>query len=219
MNNLAAAKTLPRSFKSHLPNFDAENCIYGLYDNLLNVREGVEDPVSQIDEDLRHSDPDLIPSIASTLDRRVRLKSGRPRSLDLANLAGLGEMMCMSSSSEDGGSGSQSLADLPEYAQAIRAQIKECDGEVETYHSRSPQDVISDKYSGNNKSLKLPNVSRSKKIQGLNAQLAQRSVVTLVGGRGYTDLRKPLNRKEKRNSLSSSYYPSDAYAVMWEMKV
>jgi len=194
------AKTLPRSWKSHVASYDPEYSIYGLYDNLLNVREGAEDPVNALEEDLRHSDPDLIPSLVSTLDRRVRLNSGRPRSLDLANLTGANDAVCVSSSSEDGGSGSQSLAELPAYTYSIHAQIKE----------------MEDPETGDQEQLQAPDKEAARKPPAVIPQAMQRSVVTLIGGRGYVDLRKPLNTKEKSNSHLN---PSDAYAILWEMKV
>lgn len=69
--------------------------VYGLYSDLLFVKEdfdGVSNAnnmimMEQPYECLRRSDPDLaaIPSKVSTLDRRLKMKVSRPRSLDLSN--------------------------------------------------------------------------------------------------------------------------------------
>lgn len=73
--------------------------VYGLYSDLLFVKEDFDTQMTpntsmnihdQVNfEQLRrgNSDPDLaaIPSKVSTLDRRLKMKVGRPRSLDLSN--------------------------------------------------------------------------------------------------------------------------------------
>jgi Rho guanine nucleotide exchange factor 10 len=73
--------------------------VYGLYSDLLFVKEdydgqltpntnmGIHDQVAFDTLRRGNSDPDLaaIPSKVSTLDRRLKMKVGRPRSLDLSN--------------------------------------------------------------------------------------------------------------------------------------
>lgn len=67
--------------------------VYGLYRGLIFVKEDYETESSQGTlmepsyENLRRSDPELaaIPAKVCTLDRRLRMKVGRPRSLDLSN--------------------------------------------------------------------------------------------------------------------------------------
>lgn len=67
--------------------------VYGLYRGLIFVKEDYETESGQGTlmepsyENLRRSDPELaaIPAKVSTLDRRLRMKVGRPRSLDLSN--------------------------------------------------------------------------------------------------------------------------------------
>merc|ERR1712088_857104 len=74
--------------------------VYGLYGELFNVRdydycdgsgdfgrhEGAIGQMAESDEN-RKSDPEIstIPYRVSTLDRRMRMKSSRPRSLDMSS--------------------------------------------------------------------------------------------------------------------------------------
>lgn len=71
-----------------------QNCcdVYGLYGDLIFVKEDYEaedGAGNMLDgggyENLRRSNPELIPVKVSTLDRRMRMKVSRPRSLDLSN--------------------------------------------------------------------------------------------------------------------------------------
>lgn len=74
---------------------DHSGCdVYGLYGDLIFVKEDYENdeqrPGILMDpayENLRRSEPELaaIPAKVSTLDRRLRMKVSRPRSLDLSN--------------------------------------------------------------------------------------------------------------------------------------
>lgn len=103
-----ASKTLPRglgsaAFFSHSIYSNASSSqassgcdVYGLYGGLIFVKEDFEADHNQgatgnlMDpsyETLRRSDPELaaIPAKVSTLDRRLRMKVSRPRSLDLSN--------------------------------------------------------------------------------------------------------------------------------------
>ena len=92
------SRTLPRGHVSAATECD----IFGLYGELMNIKD-YEDgdgsglmcggsgtgagTVNSMYETLRRSDPDLaaIPAKVSTLDRRLHMKAGRPRSLDLSN--------------------------------------------------------------------------------------------------------------------------------------
>ena len=99
------SKTLPRGFSmANQMNTDASNefasDVYGLYGELFNVRdydycdgsgdfgrhEGAMGQMAESDEN-RKSDPEIstIPYRVSTLDRRMRMKSSRPRSLDMSS--------------------------------------------------------------------------------------------------------------------------------------
>lgn len=99
------SKTLPRGFSlANQMNSDGMNeftsDVYGLYGELFNVRDydycdgsgefgrhdGVIGQMAESDEN-RKSDPEIstIPYRVSTLDRRMRMKSSRPRSLDMSS--------------------------------------------------------------------------------------------------------------------------------------
>ena len=99
------SKTLPRGFSlANQMNSDATNDftsdVYGLYGELFNIRDydycdgsgefgrhdGTIGQMAESDEN-RKSDPEIstIPYRVSTLDRRMRMKSSRPRSLDMSS--------------------------------------------------------------------------------------------------------------------------------------
>merc|ERR1711953_1521688 len=87
-----SSKTLPRGFSlANAANAgDSLDCdVFGLYGELLNVRDYDCDSGERIamTDELRKSDPELstIPYRVSTLDRRVRMKTSRPRSLDMSS--------------------------------------------------------------------------------------------------------------------------------------
>ncbi|XP_065077507.1 uncharacterized protein LOC135700793 isoform X2 [Ochlerotatus camptorhynchus] len=101
------AKTLPRNLRtssgafspsihstlSSSSQYSDQGCdVYGLYGDLIFVKEDLENQEDRNILDpsydyLRRSDPDIaaIPAKVSTLDRRLRMKVSRPRSLDLSN--------------------------------------------------------------------------------------------------------------------------------------
>ncbi|XP_055618357.1 uncharacterized protein LOC129763377 isoform X2 [Toxorhynchites rutilus septentrionalis] len=101
------AKTLPRNLRtssgafspsihstlSSSSQYSDQGCdVYGLYSDLIFVKEDIENQTDRNILDpsydyLRRSDPDIaaIPAKVSTLDRRLRMKVSRPRSLDLSN--------------------------------------------------------------------------------------------------------------------------------------
>ncbi|XP_055551577.1 uncharacterized protein LOC129733952 isoform X2 [Wyeomyia smithii] len=100
-------KTLPRNLRtssgafspsihstlSSSSQYSDQGCdVYGLYSDLIFVKEDIENQEDRNILDpsydyLRRSDPDIaaIPAKVSTLDRRLRMKVSRPRSLDLSN--------------------------------------------------------------------------------------------------------------------------------------
>lgn len=119
------SKTLPRSLgsaaaftasmhsnTSSSQGSDHSGCdVYGLYGGLIFVKEDFDTEQGQgtlMDpayETLRRSEPELaaIPAKVSTLDRRLRMKVSRPRSLDLSNWSvdSRSSSICTSSGSEE----------------------------------------------------------------------------------------------------------------------
>merc|ERR1719445_1750278 len=83
------SKTLPRGFSLSQAMAEGADSVYGLYGDLLNVRDYECDStdLGRACQENHKSDPELdtIPYRVSTLDRRVTMKSQRPRSLDLSS--------------------------------------------------------------------------------------------------------------------------------------
>ncbi|RXG61933.1 Rho guanine nucleotide exchange factor 10 [Armadillidium vulgare] len=89
------SKTLPRNVGGMALSGSQECDVYGLCGALLNVQNYEEEAIGGVTDcgglnlsrydSMRRSDPELaIPEQLNTLDRRVRLKASRPRSLDLS---------------------------------------------------------------------------------------------------------------------------------------
>lgn len=95
------SKTLPKC-----ANLNACD-VYGLFGDLMFVKDcvGEGDVNGSGGESLRRSDPELaaIPFRVSTLDRRLRMRAGRPRSLDLSSWSvdSRASSLCTSSGSEE----------------------------------------------------------------------------------------------------------------------
>lgn len=135
-------------------------------------------------DSLRRSDPELaVPSQVSTLDRRVRLKASRPRSLDLStwSMDSRASSACTTSSGSEDGSGS-----------GINTVITSCNT------SSQPDSAPST----------TNRTSRRKETD------QSRTLMTLMGGRGYVNLR--LHADDPHSTHTND---SDAHVVVWEMKL
>ena len=84
---------------------EAGDSVYGLYGDLLNVRDYDCDSteLGRTCQEIHRSDPELdtLPYRVSTLDRRVTMKSQRPRSLDLSSWSVESRGSCHTTSSSD----------------------------------------------------------------------------------------------------------------------
>ena len=198
------SRTLPRGFglvpASSFNEFD----IYGLYNELMNVKE-FENNVTQssdpLYETLRRSDPDLANMTrVSTLDRRLTLKSVRPRSLDLSTWS-----VDSRSSAYTNSSGSDEKAE-----------------NTSITSSTSGTGTASSASSGTMRTIK-PSINRSISVRtkrGIDTiskssdPNTPRTLITLVGGRGYLNLKS--SDKDKKSSTASA---NDAHIVVWEMKL
>lgn len=199
------SKTLPRGFgnstfstsstSSQGSGDTGDNCtVYGLCGDLINIKdyEGDEHILTDpIYESLRRSDPELaIPNKVSTLDRRLKMKVSRPRSLDLSNWSvdSRSSSLCTSSGSEE--------------SMAIRRN-NNVDKEL----------VQQNKLNNNN--YKTLNNKNSVVDNG------RRTVITLMGGRGYVNFRQPCCPADKsKNSFSiKESNRNDAHIVIWELKL
>ena len=186
------SKTLPKC-----ANLNACD-VYGLYGDLMFVKDcaGEADVSGSGGEALRRSDPELaaIPCRVSTLDRRLRMRAGRPRSLDLSSWSvdSRASSLCTSSGSEE--------------SMALRG--------------------VSRTSSGASGVAAAPDAGRegaraARSLRGADYVLgegARRSVLTVVGGRGYVDWRQTADAAE-RPAPAADPNPRDAHLVLWEMRL
>lgn len=226
------SKTLPRGLGSgggFLSNSmsgshsSGENCdVYGLYGELMYVKDYENENNSGIDliyEPLRRSDPELaaIPNKVSTLDRRLKMKITRPRSLDLSNWS-----VDSHTSSLYTSSGSEENLSLKTGKLSRNSSTASRNGPYET---TTPNSSI-----GQSVPETIPphnNIkTNTKKINKTLQQIEQpkRTVLTLMGGRGYINWRQ-LNAQSITDKGSKSGYTfkdpnsNDAHIVLWEMKL
>lgn len=203
--------------------------VYGLYGELMYVKDyegedgalnGGTDPIY---ESLRRSDPELaaIPGKVSTLDRRLRLKASRPRSLDLSNWSvdSRSSSLYTSSGSEEtlpfrNGDGSSSVS---RHGSNVSSSAQATNGSADVTTNvpiESAVDIPSPEVEASSK----PTV----KCAVTPADTSRRTVMTLMGGRGYVNWRQAYTADNKNKHLSvSSPEPNsnDAHIVIWEMKL
>lgn len=218
------SKTLPRlgnggsifSTSSTSSQGSGDTCdVYGLYGELMYPKDysGEENMLSESPyECLRRSDPELaaIPGKVSTLDRRLKMKVSRPRSLDLSNW------------SVDSRSSSLYTSSGSEESMAIRHSIGRSVSRNNSNASRQLNDVCE-----NSVVEKEPqhNVKANTKTLVKNGAVvdnnARRTVITLMGGRGYVNWRQPCCPADKSKNSFSVREPNsnDAHIVIWELKL
>lgn len=197
--------------------------VYGLYSDLLFVKEEFDSQMQipsnatlslhekVVMSSLRrgNSDPDLaaIPSKVSTLDRRLKMKAGRPRSLDLSNWSvdsRSSSLYTSSGSEESMGVKYRSVSRNSSNASCKfngteLMHIKECDAQHPAIQASSTpmkptmneqaetKEATTNSYSAatlkNNKRKNLKNNYHQQMIDG------RRTVMMLMGGRGYINWR------------------------------
>ncbi|KYB25331.1 rho guanine nucleotide exchange factor 10 isoform X1 [Tribolium castaneum] len=210
------SKTLPRGFgnggsifstSSNSSQVSGDTCdVYGLYGELMYIRdyEGEEHMLTDpIYESLRRSDPELaIPNKVSTLDRRLKMKVSRPRSLDLSNWSvdSRSSSLCTSSGSEE--------------SMALRHGAGRSVSRNNSNASRQLNEVSESEE-------KAPAASKTLSKGGVAVDNARRTVITLMGGRGYVNFRQPCCPADKsKNSFSiRESNRNDAHIVIWELKL
>ncbi|XP_063233431.1 rho guanine nucleotide exchange factor 10-like protein [Bacillus rossius redtenbacheri] len=210
-----ASKTLPRglgllSASTTSSQGSGDACdVYGLYGELMNVRdyEG-EDSAGPECGPLRRSDPELaaIPGKVSTLDRRLRLKAGRPRSLDLSNW------------SVDSRSSSLYTSSGSEEALSPRSGSRSVSRHGSSASSApQPPGAVADITI----TVPTPETPPEAPQAPQGADTGRRTVITLMGGRGYVNWRHACLGPEPkaRNSVSLEPNSNDAHIVVWEMKL
>lgn len=204
-----------------------ENCdVYGLYTDLMNLKDyenengAVVDPVY---ETLRRSDPELaIPNKVSTLDRRLKMKITRPRSLDLSNWS-----VDSHASSLYTSSGSEENLSLKAGKLSRNSSTASRNGRVEAVMLANNVNNTSTPIQ-QNRTLNKPKPPAKKPngpTAGKSAQMDQprRTVLTLMGGRGYVNWRHAGSQKEEKHQKSGYSFKdpnsNDAHIVLWEMKL
>ena len=188
--------------------------MYGLYGDLLNVRDYDCDSteLGRTCQEIHRSDPELdtIPYRVSTLDRRVTMKSQRPRSLDLSSWSVESRGSCHTTSSSDTSS---------EYASpSVSRNASFISNRSSFVGSIGPSSVVDlppvaggGGASGGGlrrrPSCRQPARPNSK----AESTPGQRTVTTLMGGRGYIQWRK--------GAMQAGVNNSDAYLVIWDHRL
>lgn len=216
------SKTLPKC-----ANLNACD-VYGLFGDLMFVKDcvGEGDVSGSGGESLRRSDPELaaIPFRVSTLDRRLRMRAGRPRSLDLSSWSvdSRASSLCTSSGSEE----SMALRGVSRTSSGASGAANLAPVAMSTPDSSSGKSSASERSVSRCDSATVPearnaNKSAARSLRGadymVNESSARRSVLTIMGGRGYVDWRQTAEAAE-RPSPAAEPNPRDAHLILWEMR-
>ncbi|GBP36966.1 Rho guanine nucleotide exchange factor 10 [Eumeta japonica] len=230
------SKTLPKC-----ANLNACD-VYGLYGDLMFVKDCVAetDVSGSGGEALRRSDPELaaIPFRVSTLDRRLRMRAGRPRSLDLSSWSvdSRASSLYTSSGSEESmalrgvsrtSSGASGAASLAPVAASTPDSSSGKSSASERSVSRSNSANAAERInvaggSGNSGGNVAVGKNSARSLRGadyvVSESAVRRSVVTVMGGRGYVDWRQRADAAE-RPAPAAEPNPRDAHLVLWETRL
>nr|CAD7265208.1 unnamed protein product [Timema shepardi] len=238
-----ASKTLPRglgsgggllSTSTTSSQGSGDTCdVYGLYGELMYVKDyegedgGLNGGVDPIYESLRRSDPELaaIPAKVSTLDRRLKMKASRPRSLDLSNWS-----VDSRSSSIYTSSGSEEALSLRNGSRSVSRTGSNVSTSMQPPTNGVTDITITVPTPETPLSPKTPVETLRKGPKGLHnkggastqTDAGRRTVITLMGGRGYVNWRQTCCCVEtKSRNCGGLHKPNsnDAHIVMWEMKL
>ena len=263
------SRTLPRGFSlANQVNVEGINDfhtadVYGLYGELLNVRDydccdgsgefgrhdGVIGQMAETDEN-RKSDPEIstIPYRVSTLDRRMRMKSSRPRSLDMSSTWSVESRGSISSSGHSTTTSSSEAGSERPSPNVSRNASFQSNGQPMTTsplatncssHAVNSHVPLA-KVDGGPSSLPSASsistgtfncpTSTVKQLQpnpplppptpkaDLPKLDARKTVTTLMGGRGYINWRRAAVEKQRTAALAQ-INNYDAFLVIWEMKL
>lgn len=223
-----SSKTLPRGFSLAQAQGDSLDCdVFGLYGELLNVRDYDCDSGERIAmnaDELRKSDPELstIPYRVSTLDRRVRMKTSRPRSLDMSSWS-----VESRSSSSQTTSSSEAGSERPSPNVSRNASFQSNGGSTTTICSPAPPMSLPPNSGPSSISSTATNgafLTTTTTTQVVrwkdhpNKMEAPKTVITLMGGRGYINWRRASVEKQRTSALAQ-INNCDAFLVIWEMKL
>ena len=211
-----SSKTLPRGFTLGPGSESSGESVFGLYGDLMNVDSSFNcDNTSMMDhasnKDLHNSDPELdtLPYRIGTLDRRVALKSNRPRSLDLSSWSVNSKASSQTTSSSD-----SSHRPSPTISRTASCASDS---------NNSESSWVSTKTSSSSRTRTLTHdqeVRSSEEEQSARRkqETVQRTVTTLMGGRGYIQWRGTHLDKNKSSHLAQ-INNNDAYLVIWDHKL
>jgi len=200
------SKTLPRSFAIGQGIDNAGESVFGLYEDLMNVEEYECNSTQILDgsnKDIHNSDPELdtISYRVGTLDRRVAMKSQRPRSLDLSTWSVTSRVSNLTTSSSDGSQkASPNVSRTASFASDTNTSESSWSSNTKTF-PKTPQKEKNVK--GGGKPPKCEN--------------AQRTITTLMGGRGYIPWR--ATHLENQSHSFTAINNSDACLVVWDYKL
>ena len=183
------SKTLPRGF-SLANHSDCGDSIYGLYEDLLNVQDYdcESSELNRSRQNCHKSDPELntIPYRVSTLDRRMTMKLQRPRSLDLSSWSVESRSSSHTNSSSDG---------------SEKALTPSVSRNASFVSQKAPEPSLL-----RQQSMRKPAKPKS--------ELSNRTLTTLMGGRGY------INWRTFRSCPQSTKFNNhDASLIIWDQKI
>lgn len=215
------SKTLPRGFSMQNSAGGSTDCdVFGLYGELLNVRDYDcnSGELTRQSEELRRSDPELstIPYRVSTLDRRVRMKTSRPRSLDMSSWSVGSRGSGQTTSSSEAGSERPSPCVSRNASFQSTATTSSSSSTTVSDPPRSSGASCAD--SSDQKDAPPQQESTPPKKKRLAKHEQPKTITTLMGGRGYINWRRTNLEKTKAPALAQ-INNSDAFLVIWEMKV
>ena len=206
-----SSKTLPRGFTLGPGSESSGDSVFGLYGDLMNV-DNYDCDNSHLDtstKELHTSDPELdtIPYKIGTLDRRVAFKSCRPRSLDLSSW----------SVNSKASSHTTSSSDSSHKTSPSISRTASCASDS----NNSESSWISTKTSSSTRTRTATLTQEQTKEEPkekVKHETVQRTVTTLMGGRGYIQWRGTHLDKNKTSHLAQ-INNSDAYLVIWDHKL
>lgn len=241
-------KTLPRPGGQIPTNlrFSIDSDVYGLYGNLINVR-GLEEEGRFFDplyDALRRSDPELIAldSKITTMDRRLKMRMSRPRSLDLSNWSVDSKISV--SSDESGGGGTSSRLSGGSSTHAIESNNSHTsppttitrqgsDSKLptnptetateSTKEESSTNDMITNNSPSTNTSRKTVGRSKGTNKNSPVKTKQERTIIVVVGGRGYINMKsQPTQDHYLQHATSSQNDSGDikhcTHLTIWQMK-
>lgn len=226
--------------------FDGGCEIFGMYSDLLFIKEDYSNNIiAQNSEEATlitngfrkgNSDPDLagIPYQVGTLDRRLKMKIGRPRSLDLSNWSVESRTSSVYTSSSESRSISRNSSSAShKFNGSDLSEIKEHDVHLITSSPSGKDEIDTEKASNEI----LTGTLRSGKAKNRVSKDERRTVLMLMGGRGYVNWRSLFNspmssfqrgtempKHSRSNSITTAnnfklLNSTDGNIIIWEKKV